>query len=57
MTLSETQMIHNIKEMFLTVLTWLMAFNPDPFVKGLAAIASIATIISAYSTYKKNKRS
>lgn len=48
-------MFHIVKNIFLSFFCWITAFNPDPFVKALAAIASIATIISAYSTWKKNQ--
>lgn len=50
-------MIHHLREVFLTALAWLWAINPDPLVKWLAVVASIATIISAITTIRKNKKS
>jgi len=50
-------MIHHLREVFLTVLAWLWAINPDPIVKWLAVIASMATIASAISTIRKNRKS
>lgn len=41
---------------FGSCLGWIWAFNPDPIVKVLAAAASLATIISAISTIRKNQR-
>lgn len=49
-------MIHNMRDFFLLALSWLWSFNPDPWIKLLAALASVATIISAYYTIKKNRQ-
>jgi hypothetical protein len=49
-------MIHNMRELFLTALAWLWAFNSDPVIKLLAVVASLATIASAISTIIKNRR-
>lgn len=36
--------------------SWITAFNPDLFVKGLSALASIMVIMSARSTIRKNRK-
>jgi len=50
---NEIDMTRNV---FLLALTWLLALNPDTLVKWAGLAASIATVVAAISTIKKNRR-
>lgn len=41
---------------FGTCLGWIWAFNPDPYIKLLAGLASLTTIGAGISTMIKNRR-
>jgi len=45
-----------MRNVFLAVLSWLLALNPDPIVKWAALGASMATIAASITTIRKNRR-
>jgi hypothetical protein len=45
-----------MRNVFLAMLSWLLALNPDPIVKWAALAASMATIAASISTVRKNHK-